>query len=95
MDTSDDPIIAGAETIAPLATIAGVGVGIHGATGGFSKRDKGGSFQRTQAGQAQRTVEPTVQLSEAARRNRRLAASSLTRMWAEPTLGIPSLGLGL
>lgn len=85
--------IAGAEAIAPVATVTAAAVGIHGATGGFSERTK--RAPGTQAGQAQRTVEPTVQLSEAAKRNRRLAASSLTRQWAEPTLGIPSLGLGL
>ncbi len=90
MDTSDDPIIAAATVLAPIATVAGAGVGIAGALGAF---DRGGGMkaQQAQAGQPRQTAESTVQLSEQAKRNRRLTASALTRRWAEPTLGTPGL----
>lgn len=82
------PVFAVAEALAPIATVAGAGVSIAGAMGAF---DRGGGAKRIGAPEPKTTVEPTLQLSEAARRNRRLAASSLTRKWAEPTLGIPGL----
>ena len=40
-----------------------------------------------QAEQAKRTATPVKQLSEDAKRNRRKAASLLTRTWSEPMLG--------
>ncbi|MHC4397479.1 MAG: hypothetical protein ACYS1A_17700 [Planctomycetota bacterium] len=58
MDTTDDPVSAGA-----------LGLGIFGAV----------------------QASPVTQLSEAAKRNRRLAASMLTKEFAAPTLGTPAL----
>lgn len=82
METSDDPT-----TITAIATVAAAGAGIHAATQGGG----GGGQRVAQAGQPKQTAEPTTQLSEQAKRNRRLAASSLTRQFAEPTLGTPGL----
>lgn len=88
METSDDPVTMAA--LAPYATVTAAAVGIHAATGGFGGGG-GGKYLAGAPGQAQRTAEPTVQLSEAAKRNRRLAASTLTKGFAEPTLGVPGL----
>lgn len=91
MEGSDDPVTMAA--LVPLATVAGAGVGIAGAMGAFDRGNGGGGgIGSAVAGtQAKTTAEPTLQLSEQARRNRRLAASALTRKFAEPTLGTPGL----
>lgn len=41
--------------------------------------------------QAKRTAEPVEQLSEQAKRNKRLAASLLTKDWGKPKLGTAGL----
>lgn len=87
MDTSDDPVTM--TSLMPYATVAAAATGIVAATGGFGGR--GGGAKRIGAPEAKTTAEPTVQLSEQAKRNRRLAASALTKDWAEPTLGTPAL----
>jgi hypothetical protein len=46
------------------------------------------------AGNLKKTAKPVDQVSEQSKRNRRLAASALTRGFAPPTLGQPGL-LGL
>lgn len=76
MDTTDDP-----------ATLAIAAATVYTAT----QAGRGGGGGRIPKAEAKKTAEPTVQLSEQAKRNRRLAASSLTRDWAEPTLGTPGL----
>lgn len=86
MDKTDDPVTMTA--IMPYATVAAAGVGIAGAVGAF---DRGGGGIRAVAPEQKTTAEPTAQLSEQAKRNRRLAASALTRGWKEPTLGTPGL----
>ena len=80
MDTSDDPV--------SLAIIGGVA---YGATQVGKGGGGGGGQQALPTAQATKTAEPVEQLSEQAKRNRRLAASSLTKQFAEPTLGIPAL----
>lgn len=69
------------------------GLATAGVFGGVGKAKQAGLTSAT-AGQATKTAEPVVTLSEQAKRNRRLAASSLTKQFAEPTLGTPGL-LGL
>jgi len=44
-----------------------------------------------EAGQAKRTAEPVTQLSEQAKKTKRLRASMLTRDWGKPTLGYAGL----
>ncbi len=44
-----------------------------------------------QAEQAVRTAEPLEQVSEQARKNKRLAASMLTKDWGKPKLGAAGL----
>lgn len=62
------------------------------ATGVFSGGGKSrGVLPTATAGQATKTAESVVALSEQAKRNRRLAASALTKQFVEPTLGIPGL----
>ena len=86
MDTSDDPTYG----LYEYAMLSAAATGTVAATGGFGGGGGGGST-RTVIPEAKKTAEPTVQLSEQAKRNRRLAASSLTRQWAEPKLGTPGL----
>lgn len=90
MDTSDDPFLT-PEVIGAAFLGTGLAAGVTALSGGFSKPDMP-SYKA--AGQAKQTAEPTVALSEQAKRNRRLAASTLTRGFAEPKLGTPGL-LGL
>lgn len=78
----------GAITGAGLATGAALGLGITAAVMGSRT---GGGFKAGAVERAGVTAEPVAQLSEQARRNRRLAASTLTREFAEPRLGIPAL----
>lgn len=82
------PVIALASALAPVATVAAAGVGIAGAMGAF---DRGGGAKPAGVPERKVTAEPTLQLSEAAKKKRRLDASSLTRDFGEPTLGIPAL----
>jgi len=103
MDTSDDPVFtpiflgAGfsattAAGLATAATAASIGIGTTALMGGFKKPDKSRSgFATAAPGQATKTSEPVLALSEQAKRNRRLAASSLTREFTPPTLGISAL----
>ena len=86
MDTSDDPTYG----LLEYAMLSAAATGTIAATGGFGGRG-GGGVQAVAPGQAKQTAEPTVQLSEQAKRNRRLAASSLTKQWVEPKLGTPGL----
>ncbi len=78
-------------TGAELAIIAGAVVGTVSATGGFGGGPSGGGGQSITAGQATKTAIAEPQRSEQAKRNRRLAASALTRNFEEPKLGIPGL----
>lgn len=88
MDTSDDPFLT-PTVIGGALLSAGLGVGVTALTGGFKKPDT--PSYTAQAGQATKTAEPITALSEQAKRNKRLAASSLTKGFAEPTLGTPGL----
>lgn len=76
METSDDPV-----------TLAIVGASVYTAT----QAGRGGGGGGIAPQEAKTTAEPTVQLSEQAKRNRRLAASTLTKGFAEPTLSTPGL----
>ena len=77
MDTSDDPV-----------TVGILGLGVYSAV---QASKMGDGRESIGAKQAKTTAEPTVQLSEAAKRNRRLAASSLTKQWTKPKLGTEGL----
>jgi len=48
---------------------------------------KAGEMPSLEAGVPKKTAEPLSQLSEAAKKNRRLAASFLTKEWSKPKLG--------
>jgi len=52
---------------------------------GFGKKKI--EMPKIKAEQAKQTAMPVEQLSEQARKNRRLAASMLTRDWSRPKLG--------
>ena len=82
MTESDDPVT--------LAVVGSAVVGTVAATGGFGGGPSGGGG-RVAAGQATQTATPEPQRSEQAKRNRRLAASVLTRDFGEPTLSQPAL----
>ena len=93
METSDDPIFGLAELAAPLIAPVATGLAATALTGGFSKPDKPDmpAIASAEAGQATKTAEPVKSLSAKAKKNKLLAASALTRDWAEPTLGKPAL----
>ena len=80
MTESDDPV-----------TIAVVGASVFGAVQAGKSRGGGGGGGQPTVTQATKTAAPETQLSEQAKRNRRLAASSLTRDFSEPTLSQPAL----
>jgi len=90
MTESDDPFLTPA-VIGSALLSAGVGVGLTALSGGFKKADKQDFGSITAPGQATKTSEPVMALSEQAKKNRRLAASSLTREFVPPTLGISAL----
>lgn len=79
--TSDDPTWG----LYEYAMLSAAATGTVAATGGFGGR--GGGIGSYKPPEAKTTAEPTIQLSEQAKRNRRLAASSLTKQWVEPKLG--------
>ncbi len=89
-DTSDDPVTM-STIVYPALIAGGIGVGVTALTGGFKKAKSASAASATAPGQATKTAEPVEALSEQATKNRRLAASALTRRFAEPTLGIPAL----
>lgn len=77
----------GAETLLFLAA-AGAGAAAGGAFGGGPDIPQA----RLQASQVQKeTAAPVEQISETARKNRRLSASLLTKDFVKPTLSQPGL----
>ncbi len=76
MDTSDDP--------ATLLLVGGAVAGGMAAGGMFGGKDV--DMPTATAEQATRTAEPVKQLSSAAKRNKRLAASMLTKDWGTPNI---------
>lgn len=89
MDTSDDPVT--------LGLAAGGAILAEEQRKKASKRaanveEEAAARTAALAAEANKErAEPVEQLSEQAKRNRRLAASALTREFAGPTLGIPAL----
>lgn len=104
MDTSDDPIVTpilatlgGTATAAQVTATMAMATAATTASQAFGTgRGARGGFQipSKQAEQAKKTAEPVAQLSEQAKKNKRLRASMLTRGWGKPKLGEPGL-LGL
>lgn len=93
METTDDPV-----TMGYLASTVAISGSVYAMTQASKKASKAGGGQSISAdmagvtaGQPTKTATPTASLSEQAKKNRRLAASALTREFAEPTLGTPSL----
>ena len=104
METSDDPTggLITAKLIAPIIIGAAVSEGVKSASGQPSIFGKGhhaddarsaGIASALSPSQEKRTATaaPGSSLSEQAKKNRRLQASSLTRDFAPPTLGVPGL----
>lgn len=88
MDEMDDPI-----TLTALAIGAG-GMGVMAATetGPFADKNGGfGGMPSSEAEQATATAAPVTQLSEQAKKTKRLKASMLTRDWGGPKLGMAGL----
>ena len=83
---------AGALTTAGAVTAAAaVGVGTAAATGAFSSK-KGPKFPgRAGPAENKKTAEALPQTSEAAKNNRKLAASVMAKDFQAPTLGTPGL----
>lgn len=63
------------------------GVGLDKFLGLDSKSDASNPLSTAEPDNLKRTAEPTTQLSEEARKNRKLRASSLTAGFAPPKLG--------
>lgn len=82
---------AGTGTLA-VAQTAALATGTYAAAGGFSGKGGGfGGLPSIEAESARQTAGPVTQLSEQAKKTKRLKASMLTRDWGKPTLGTPGL----